>query len=139
MLWICEDTFNQVKTSSNQNRSVYSFFKLKYTNWKDTNTWKGKCLHHIYWNNKNSVKQNLMTWQHHSNPTEFISIIFQNCTRPPISIDDETIRLLERISLVDFCNVEGKLNLYCRVGEQYYMVLLVIWHNYIRLFKVYVD
>ena len=51
--------------------------------------------------------------------TKSISMILQNCTRPRISIDDETIRLLERLSLVDFSNVEGKLNYYCRVREQY--------------------
>ena len=81
----------------------------------------------------------VFSWHRHSNQTKLISKILQNCTRPRISIDDETIRLLERLSLVDFCNVEGKLNLYCRVGEKYNGTILVIWHTFIRLFKVYVD
>ena len=35
--------------------------------------------------------------------------IFKNCERPRISVDDKTIQLLERLSLVDFANVEGNL------------------------------
>ena len=38
-----------------------------------------------------------------------ILCIFKNCERPRISVDDKTIQLLERLSLVDFANVEGNL------------------------------
>ena len=53
----------------------------------------------------------------------------QNCTRPRISIDDETIRLLERLSLVDFSNAEGKLNLYCRVNMNQDDIKIVTWYD----------
>lgn len=40
-------------------------------------------------------------------PTVRIATPDKDCKRPRVSIDDENIRLLERISLVDFANKEG--------------------------------
>lgn len=40
-------------------------------------------------------------------PTKRVSTPDKTCKRPRILIDDETIRLLERLSLVDFANIQG--------------------------------